>query len=444
MISGSEIIWIGVDDTDSVEGGCTTYVACALIKKLTDETYDIIGYPRLVRLNPNIPWKTRGNGAISLQVGKGNGKKIAIGEIENKEIFCHQEGSSEDINKDRLGVIVEEIVDEYAKLEDENTNSGFVLLEEQPSFEIYEKTVREIVSLEETEKFLKSSKAFYRGYKNKRGVIGATASVAWSSKNDKTFELISYREKEKWGSKRFVDDSSTKKMDKNCSLTFDNYDYKNKHNRLVPNSPCPVLFGIRGDDEKELINARSMIKSEKVDCWLIFETNQGTDDHLQRKRIAKIHPYDSVIVEGTVCKLPYTIEGGHVIFSIKDSTGSVDCAAYEPTKQFREVIRKLIVVDSVEVYGGVRKKPLTVNLEKINVKHLEKQVEKTENPVCPVCGKHMRSKGTGQGYKCKKCGTKSKKPILKEKKREIHIGFYEVPVCARRHLSKPIKRMSEP
>ena len=408
---------------------------------MTDENYDIIGYPRLVRLNPNVPWKTRGNGAISLQVGKGNAKKIAIGEIENKKIFCHQDGSFEDINKDRLGAIAEEIIDKYAKLEDENTNSGFVLLNEQPSFETYEKTVREIVLLEETEKLLRSYKAFYRGYKNKRGVIGATASVAWSSKNDKTFELISYREKEKWGSKRFVDGSSTRQMDKNCFLTFDNYDYGNKHNRLVPSSPCPVLFGIRGDNEKELINARSMIKSEKVDCWLIFETNQGTDDHLQRKCIAEIHPYDSVIVEGTVCKLPYTIEGGHVIFSIKDSTGSVDCAAYEPTKQFRDVIRKLIIGDNVEVYGGVRKKPLTVNLEKIYVKHLEKQVEKMENPLCPICGKHMKSKGAGQGYKCKKCGTKSKKPVLKEKKREIHIGFYEVPVCARRHLSKPLKRM---
>jgi tRNA(Ile2)-agmatinylcytidine synthase len=426
-----------------VKGGCTTFLACALVKKLTDKKHDIIGYPRLVRLNPNIPWKTRGNGAISLKVGKGNGKKIKIGEIENKEIFCYPTSSSKHINKDKLRVFVEDIVDEYAKLEDENTNSGFVLLKEQPSFETYEKTVKEIVSLEETEKFLKASKASYRGYKNSRGIIGATASVAWSSKKDKTFELITYREKEKWGSKRVVDNSSAKKMDKNCFLTFDNYDYKNKHNRLVPSSPCPVLFGIRGDDEKELVAAKSLIESEKVNCWLIFVTNQGTDDHLQRRHVSEIRPYDSVIVEGTVCKLPYTIEGGHVIFKIKDSTGSVDCAAYEPTKQFREVIRKLIIGDILEVYGGVRKKPLTINLEKINVKHLEEQVEKIENPVCPVCGKHMKSKGTNQGFKCKRCGTKSKKPVLREKKRELHIGFYEVPVCARRHLSKPLKRMKK-
>ena len=73
--------------------------------------------------------------------------------------------------------------------------------------------------------------------------------------------------------------------------------------------------------------------------------------------------------------------------------------------------------------------------------NLEKQKEKVENPVCPKCGKHMKSKGTGQGYKCKKCGTKGGNPIIKEKKRNIALKFYEVPVCARRHLSKPLKRM---
>jgi len=51
-------MWVGIDDTDSLKGGCTTYVATELVDKLK---YDLIGFPRLVRLNPNIPWKTRGN-----------------------------------------------------------------------------------------------------------------------------------------------------------------------------------------------------------------------------------------------------------------------------------------------------------------------------------------------------------------------------------------------
>ncbi|MCJ2534418.1 MAG: OB-fold nucleic acid binding domain-containing protein, partial [Candidatus Thermoplasmatota archaeon] len=76
---------------------------------------------------------------------------------------------------------------------------------------------------------------------------------------------------------------------------------------------------------------------------------------------------------------------GFILFKIKDSTGTIDCAAYEPTKEFRHVVRDLVVGDVVEVYGGVRKKPLTVNIEKINIIRLKEISEKIENPVCPKC-----------------------------------------------------------
>jgi len=412
---GSENIWIGIDDTDSKSGGCTTYVAQAIIKELNKADYGIIGHPRLVRLNPNIPWKTRGNGAVSIHIENGKQEKIKH--------------------------IVERVMKKYARVDDEQTNPGFVLIDEPPSFELYEKTVKEIVSIEETKQLLDSLGAEYKGYKNGRGLIGATASIAWSPRHDKTYELITYREQKKLGTDRVVDNESVKKMDKMCPSTFDNYDYENSHNRLVPNSPCPVLYGIRGESEEELVHASSLITSETVDSWLIFETNQGTDDHLQKKTIADIQPYQSVISEGRVIQDPHTIEGGHVIFTIEDSTWRIDCAAYEPTKQFRRAVRELSIGDIVEVYGGVREKPLTVNIEKMNIKKITKLVEKVENPVCPRCGKHMKSKGSNQGYKCKNCGTTSEKPVTREKKRDIYIGLCEVPVCARRHLSKPLKRM---
>jgi tRNA(Ile2)-agmatinylcytidine synthase len=130
-----------------------------------------------------------------------------------------------------------------------------------------------------------------------------------------------------------------------------------------------------------------------------------------------------------------------VLFTIKDPTGTIPCAAYEPTKEFRNIVRQLCIGDIVEVYGGIRQQPLTINIEKLEIKHLTTVMVKTENPVCPTCGKHMKSKGTEQGYKCIKCRTTSVTPIIQEKPRTITKGFYEVPVCARRHLSKPLKRM---
>jgi len=407
---------------------------------MIENKYDIIGFPRLVRLNPNIPWKTRGNGAISLQIGKGKGKKNKIGKIRNQDLFCYYEKQNDDFEYDKIADIVEKNIVEYARLDDKKTNSGIVLIKKQPSLKIYEKTVKKIVQLEEIKKFLDSNATYYKGYKNKRGLIGATASVSWKPNRDSTYEIITYREKNKWGTKRYVDDDSTKKMDKKFPSTFDNYDYKNNHNRLVPSSPCPVLFGIRGDNYKDLEKAKDIIKSENIYGYLIFQTNQGTDDHLEKTTIEKIKPYQSVIVSGNIIDKPHTIRGGHVVFTIENSKGKIDCAAYEPTKEFRNIIRLLSIKDKVEAFGGVRKEPLTVNLEKINIKHLEKKIEKIENPICPKCGKHMKSVGKNQGFKCKKCGTKSDKPRLKEEKRLLKIGLYEVPVCARRHLSKPLKR----
>ena len=411
-----------------------------LIEQLPAQ-YDLIGYPRLVRLNPNIPWKTRGNGAISLQIGVGGSDKIQIGVLHGTDIFSSatmkDDVSPSDYTK--ILTLVKDIVENYSKVENTATNPGIVIVKNQPERHLYSNAVTKVVMVDEIISVLDEIDALYKGYKNKRGLIGATSSIAWVPR-DATFEGIAYRLQNAWGTQRYVDDESVKVMDESTKTTFDNYDYTNNHNRIMPRSPCPILYGIRGEDPAELINAVSLIRSEPVESWLIYQTNQGTDEHLQRKTISDIIQYESVIVQGTVAQSPQTIQGGHVFFSIKDSTGIIDCAAYEPTKEFRHMIRKLVKGDEVEVYGGVRKKPLTINLEKIRLLKLQKISEKIENPLCPTCGKHMKSMGKDQGFKCKRCGKKSTAPIIREKQRNIQLGFYEVPVCARRHLSMPLQR----
>ena len=419
-------------------------MARTIIQQIIQD-YELIGYPRLVRLNPNVPWKTRGNGALCIQVGTAQkGLRQKIGEINKRKVFCSPAPFTELTQSEQKDVemIVKETVETQARVDDENTNPGYVLLSEKPDDMLYWKAVTTLVSLQEVQSLLKKHHAVFQGYKNNRGLIGATAAVCWEP-GDKTFELITYRFPQRWGSKRQVDKESVQQMDAQYPSTFDNYDRVNHHNRIVPNSPCPILYGIRGDDPSILEIASNQIKSESVDSWMLFETNQGTDDHLQRKAIGQIIPFESVIVQGSVVTPPFTIQGGHVLFAIQDSTRTIHCAAYEPTKEFRNVIRGLSVGDFVEVYGGVREQPLTINLEKISVQHLASSTMKTENPVCPGCGKHMKSKGTAQGYKCRKCGTTSTQPSIQQKPRLIEPGFYEVPVCARRHLSKPLKRIRQ-
>jgi tRNA(Ile2)-agmatinylcytidine synthase len=50
--------------------------------------------------------------------------------------------------------------------------------------------------------------------------------------------------------------------------------------------------------------------------------------------------------------------------------------------------------------------------------------------------------GSAGGFRCKRCGAKNDlAPTMEEVTRKIAPGWYEPPVCARRHLAKPLKRM---
>ncbi len=438
-------MWIGIDDTDSRLGGCTTYLCVTIISCLQDQNIHLIGFPRLVRLNPNVPWKTRGNGAVSFQIGNGIGKPKCIGKINGKDIFsfssCKKEKPS-DLNVNKIRDIVVNKINSMARLAEVNTNPGLVSVFDQFDEAIYWKTVHTLVDKKDTINVIKKENGWFKEFKNGRGIIGATASIAWRGTMDMTYELIAYRQKNKWGSKRFVDDQSVITMDKLFPSTFDNYDYKNKHNNIIPNSPCPVLFGIRGNEPKDLSQSIQYLETEPFNDWIIFASNQGTDDHLMSSTIKEVQAYKSVIINGIVSSEPVTIPGGHVIFRICDEyIHCIDCVAYEPTKQFRKIIRYLRPGDQIKVFGGVRNEPFSINLEKIQILNLSESKIKIENPVCPLCGKHMKSIGKKQGFRCKKCKTKSHEGVFQHEKRPINEIMYEVPVCARRHLSKPIKRI---
>ncbi len=415
---------------------CTTYLASELISEFRE--CDVIGYPRLVRLNPNIPWKTRGNGAISLRLGKGLGKRFLMANIDGEDYFGYLRG--EDIDIPNLKKRIQGIIKDNAQFSDKNTNPAFVVMKNKPSPGLYWEAVRKVVDLEDVKKILKASGALFKGYKNQRGLIGATSAVSWRPR-DRTYEVIVYREKKRWGTKRKVETKSVISMDRRFPSTFNNYDYHNREVIIAPSSPCPVLFGIRGDVPGDLIKAKDIIESEKKHRWILFETNQGTDEHLQRRNVSNIPMNRSVITRGCVNAKPRTIKGGHVIFSIENN-GAIDCAAYEPTKEFRSLIRKLEPGDSVTVYGGIRSEPMTINIEKIRIEKLATVYKKMQNPVCKRCKKSMKSMGKDSGYRCLKCGDKAQKEKAryKREKRTIKTGFYEVPVCARRHLAKPLSR----
>src|SRR5213593_1698496 len=132
--SGCVPLYLGVDDTDSLRGMCTTYLATELVRALS--RWDIIGYPRLVRLNPNIPWKTRGNGAICLRIGKGEGLPRLVGEFSGRAILSYPRGRT---TRGAMTVIhrVARLVEKWSRFDDPSTNPAFAVLRRQPTPSLY-------------------------------------------------------------------------------------------------------------------------------------------------------------------------------------------------------------------------------------------------------------------------------------------------------------------
>ncbi len=421
-------IHIGFDDTDSPRKGCTTYIAALLVEKLRKLGAQFTDYPNLIRLNPNVPWKTRGNGALCLR------------------IKCDENVV------DRVEEAVIDTVEENADLEYKGTEPGIVFFtrakipKEVKTFA--KKAITGIVEMKTALKILKRFKAEALGFKSGRGIIGGLAAVGETLQGDHTFEIIAYRTPENYGLKRKIDEASVVEMDKaTAPHTFNNIDPETGRILITPRGPDPILFGIRGESPEVVKKAFEIVKPlEPVERWVIFRTNHGTDAHLKRvKQLSQMKPYHPVVAKGTVAANPKIIPRRHVIFSIEDESGCVDCAAFAPTGNLRKVASKLAAGDYVEVYGGVRPSsrdyPLTINLEKLRLLKLASQLV-YHNPTCPQCGKRLKSMGKGKGFRCEKCGHRfpNLSKVVVKVKRKLKKGLYITSPRSQRHLTKPLGR----
>jgi len=429
------VLWIGVDDTDSLRGMCTTFLAAELVRDLTRD-FDLVGYPRLVRLNPNIPWKTRGNAAVCLRIGSGRGEPMTVGELGGRPIQTFPRGRCDEPPA-RVLDRVSRLVERWSRIDDEMTNPGFTISPTAARAWLYWRAVRRIVTMDEAVAAASTS-AIVRGYKDGRGIIGALAATSWRPR-DRTYEVLCYRKESSWGTGREIVPESVKEMDIRFPSTFNNYDYDNERVVIAPHSPCPILFGIRGDEPGVLPEAMRSIRGERPAGWLLFETNQGTDDHVVPQPV--MEPRQTIRVEGRVERFPRILRGGHVVVSLS----GVDVTAYEPSKQFRSVVAALWPGDRIGVIGAIRDEPRTLNLEKLQVLDVVRRVVKIANPICNACGCRAKSMGRTGLFRCPKCREKFPRSTASFRAIDsgLRRGWYEPPVGSRRHLSKPLKRFPE-
>ncbi len=417
---------IGIDDTDSRQGGCTTYTASILVERLLERGFKLADFPWLVRLNPNIPWKTRGNGALAIHLRTDESmleeaKQVALKTVEET---CDPSIPS----TDPAVVFLRGRIPK--KLQDLSTMA-----------------LHEVVPTRKAQVLSRVVGAQVHTLAGQRGLVGALAAIGAQLDQEHTFEIIAYRTRERVGTPRKVNLESVKRMDKKYhNSTFNNLDPETERVLICPHGPDPVLFGIRGEDPDSLLNAFREVKVEEpIERVTLFKTNHGTDAHLRSEtKIALLQAHQSAVVTGNVETHPRSLRGGHVIFRLRDETGSIDCAAYEPTGSLRKIALELIPRDTVKGYGGVRRLPnqsLTLNLEKLEVLQLANKV-RWEKPRCFVCGGSCESMGRMQGFRCRKCGHRhpidSIRPITVD--RPLTTTFYLPPPRAHRHLTKPESR----
>ncbi|MCL4355884.1 MAG: DUF1743 domain-containing protein [Nitrososphaerota archaeon] len=359
---------VGVDDTDSSRGYCTTYLAYRIASDLDPEVR-VCAYPRLVRLNPNIPFKTRGNAAVCLTL----------------------EGDNPDTVFQSLSEKVKELSDVSG-----GANSGMVFLDDPSKAEgfrgLYQDALAAVVSPHRVRKLIEGLGGRTLELGNGMGIVGAAASLGFDCHSDHTYELIGYRRRENWGTKRLIDSSSVKKMDARLfPHAFNSYDYQKRKVLVAPHGPDPVFVGIRGDSPSSVIRGFGMLRyDEPLEGYMVYISNQHTDAHVQRALDWKV--YSSGWVDGTVDQVSVG-EGGHVYITIIDRGRRRSVAAYEPTGDLRRSAKLLGKGDTVRVSGGVRRAtarhPKVLNLEKLEVRCTQGRLETGVYISSPRANRHL-------------------------------------------------------
>ncbi len=410
-----QLMSIAIDDTDSQYGGCTTHLTGILLSQLRDKA-ELADYPLLVRLNPNIPWKTRGNAATVLRLW--------------------YDGSAEEL-LDLVWPIVEEYTSPRPPLP--GKRPGVVVLEgkpwENPALRwLYSKALSDVVTLDVVEGVIDKAGALWRGG---RGLIGAASAMAALAPGDPyTFELTFYRRPELWGSKRCIDDAKVIDIEARSSSTLNNLDLAARRSSAAPGGPDPVLAGFRGTYAGELWKFEDAL-CERPHFAVLYRSNQHTQVHTVDSEPLI---YRAVRVRATVASTPQKLPGGHVIVEVGTEYGHFDVAFYDESGPLRRAAEMLRPGDVVIVEGGVRpyspRGRTTISAESMYVVSLSESHIKV-NPRCPRCGSRMESAGSGKGYRCPRCGLTLKDAQSQSivVTRDLMPGLYSYRLGRVRHLS---------
>ncbi len=429
-------LWLGVDDTDSPRGGCTTFTLTEVVSVAEGLGIDLIGEPRLVRLNPNVPFKTRGNAALAARFGHGVGRRRRQGVTAAGPVWSFARGRAlGPTATERLVEAAWTAVKRSSRLGEEGTDPVLVATDRPLPADLYRVAVSRLTDAATVERRLLALGATVRATGSHQGVVGASAAIAWPGRKA-TWELLSYRRPERWGRPREVSPASVRAAQLRYPQLFLCHDPRTRRLLVAPHTACPILFGLRSRDRAVLPRALGQVESEAVERWMVFRTNQGTGDHVVPRSIADLLPYDSALLSGVVRAPPVPLPGGHVRFELADGSGAlVDCLVFEPTKTLPSVAADLAPGDRVTVWGGRGADP-AFRVEGLRLVRRALRRGVPRPPLCPDCGQRSRSRGRVRGYRCPGCGGRFPPERAEWPERpRFPLGVYHPTPSARRHLA---------
>ena len=417
--------WIGLDDTDTLSGGCTTHEFHLLIEELTNlsnegKPWTIPTDNRLVRLWPFASKRTRGNAAL--------GTKIEIKKEDEQELHLFLD----DWFKRLLTKISKlEVIQSHHSKREQTAPEPCLIFSRNQYPEYYWEAVRTNVDYEYASTLIKKDTASkIWGIEGKMsGLIGALAAISWVGSEDQTWELTAYREEQNYSLKRVLDSNSVKQMSVKYSNTILNRDPNSDKSIIAPNTPCPVLYGIRSECPKEVKNAHEFLQSnidnEKCKSFQIWRTNQATGDHIGNEYVSKLKTN------------PKINKGGHALIEVETILPKNDLViliAFEETGPLNKLANTL-KKDDVIGWQGLRSPSGEFHLERLKL--IQGAPRGRKRPKCS-CGGKLKSAGKNQPLRCEECNLKF--PRLWKGERKLPGSWVEPNPSERRHLAKPLNR----
>jgi tRNA(Ile2) C34 agmatinyltransferase TiaS len=377
-------LYLGLDSFDD-QSSCTSYIRLKAIAFLKKKGFFLIEYPYLLRLNPDVPSKTRGNGALKLilRYAKREGvvPKVKIGFFDDSFLYSYEVKVAITPKKEMVTEVLTEL---YAYLDTQIGGRGLSVATKQPSESLYYTRLRSYIR----KTIIPKKNEFFR---EKERLIGARRALARPLSASYFFECRIFNRQRK--SKEELQTLAI--LDKGKGF-FSNYDFNfNETCCLIKNNIATL--GVKSTKIAALGEFTKYCLKNTPEC-ILLKTNERQDLHVLQGN-SYLQNYRTYCLKGVVTKIIQN-KGFYKILIKLTAKKSVTRILFK---------KKLGLAPSLflfKKYGGLMAFIATKKNNIFFINSLAKFVKQKITKLC--CNITLKSKNKMEEY-CKNCKFKSKK-----------------------------------